>query len=70
MNSIETQTASNWANGSLWLIVVFIGAFVLVGAMAWARSRNRAIPPEQERRTEQATRDLYQNPKGDEPGDR
>jgi hypothetical protein len=68
MNSIETQTASGWANGSLWLIVVFIGAFVLVGAMAWARAKNKKITPEQHRRSEQATADLYaEGRKADDP---
>ncbi len=66
MNEIQEQTASNWANGSLWLIVVFIGAFVLVGAIAWAKAKNRKISPEQERRTEQATRDLYRDSADDQ----
>ena len=66
MNSVSQQTASTWSSGTIWLIVVFVGAFVLVAAMAWARAKNKAIPPEQERRTEQATRDLYKDGTTDE----
>lgn len=61
MNGTQAQTASTWTSGSLWLIVVFVGAFVLVAAMAWARRKNQQRTPEEERRTEQATRDLYQS---------
>jgi len=46
---------------SFWALVVFVGAMVLLGVLIWAKFNNR-VPPEQERRTEQATRDLY---KGD-----
>ncbi|MDP1027158.1 hypothetical protein Q5H91_08040 [Sphingomonas sp. KR1UV-12] len=70
MNEIQEQTASSTANGSLWLIVVFIGAFVLVGAIAWAKAKNRRISPEQDRRTEQATRDLYRNGSDDDAAGR
>jgi beta-lactamase regulating signal transducer with metallopeptidase domain len=56
---MDTQIATNWASSSLWVIVVFIGAFVLFGAILWARSKNKAVTPEENRRTEQATRDLY-----------
>ena len=53
------QVESNWLTGSLWVIVVFVGAFALFGVILWARAKNKAISPEQERRSEQATRDLY-----------
>ena len=62
MNEVAQQTASNWTDGTLWVIVVFIGAFVLFGAIIWARRKNKTVTPEQHRRTEQATRDLYQDP--------
>jgi len=52
----------NWLTGSGWVIVVFIGAFVLFGAIIWARRQNRTVTPEEHRRSEQATRDLYQDP--------
>ncbi|MEH3157909.1 MAG: hypothetical protein PGN08_02690 [Sphingomonas taxi] len=43
---------------SLWAFVV-IGGFIILGlAIAFAKARNR-VSPEQERRTEQATHDLY-----------
>ena len=70
MNEIQEQTASSTANGSMWLIVVIIGAFVLVAAMAWARAKNKKISPEQERRTEQATRDLYRDGSDSDKPDR
>ena len=57
-----TQTAASQTTGSLWIIVVFIGALVLVGLMYWARSRNKKVSPEQNRRTEEATRELYKDP--------
>ena len=56
---MDKQVASNWASGSLWLIVVFVGAFVLFGLIMWARAKNKAITPEENRATEQATHDLY-----------
>jgi hypothetical protein len=62
MNEVAQQTASNWLDGSLWIIVVFIGAFVLFGAIIWSRRKNREITPEQHRRTEEATRANYQDP--------
>ena len=40
----------------LW---VFIGAMILIGAIIWAMFNNRQTPREY-RRTEDATRDLYQ----------
>lgn len=68
---MNDQVASNWADGSLWVIVVFVGAFVLLGVMIWARQKNKAITPEQERRSEQATRDLYnKDGRTEEPRDR
>jgi hypothetical protein len=46
---------------SFWGLVVFGGAMLLLAVLIWAKFNNR-VSPEQERRTEQATRDLY---KGD-----
>jgi hypothetical protein len=46
---------------SFWGLVVFGGAMLLLAVLMWAKFNNR-VSPEQERRTEQATRDLY---KGD-----
>ena len=66
MNGTETQTASTWTSGSLWLIVVFIGAFVLVAAMAWARAQNKKRTPREEQRTEEATRAMYQEQNRDD----
>ena len=66
MNETQTQVASNWLTGSGWVIVVFIGAFVLFGAIAWARRQNLKRTPREERRTEQATRDLYQSQNRDD----
>jgi NADH:ubiquinone oxidoreductase subunit 6 (subunit J) len=66
MNSVSQQTASTWGSGTIWLIVIFLGAFVLVAVMAWARAKNKAITPEEFRRTEQATHDLYKNGTTDE----
>jgi hypothetical protein len=43
---------------SLWAIVVVLGFVVLGGAIAFAKLKNKTTP-EQERRTEQATKDLY-----------
>ncbi len=50
---------------SFWGLVVFVGAMILLGVLIWAKFNNR-VSPQQERRTEQATRALY---KGD-PVDR
>ena len=66
MNSTQAQTASTWTSGSLWLIVVFIGAFVLIAAIAWSRRKNDKITPEEHARTEQATHDLYQSQNDDD----
>lgn len=63
---MDKQVASNWASGSLWVIVVFLGAFALFGAIMWARAKNKTITPEENRRTEQATRDLYDGDTVDE----
>jgi len=55
--------AGNWLTGSGWVIVVFIGAFVLFGAIVWARRKNQTdVTPQQHRQSEAATRDLYQDP--------
>ena len=63
---MDKQVASNWASGSLWVIVVFLGAFALFGAIMWARAKNKTVTPEEERRTEQATHDLYDGDTTDE----
>ncbi|SEJ76097.1 hypothetical protein SAMN05428950_10358 [Sphingomonas sp. OV641] len=43
---------------SLWAFIV-VGGFIILGlAIAFAKLRNR-VSPEQERRTEQATREMY-----------
>lgn len=52
------QLAGNWSNGILWTIVVFVGGFVLFGVMMWSRANNK-VTPEEEARTEAATRELY-----------
>lgn len=44
---------------SLWAIVVVLGFVILAGALLFAKAKNKRSP-EAERRTEQATRDLYQ----------
>jgi hypothetical protein len=44
--------------GSFWIIVVFVGAFALGGAILWAMANNRTSKRKLEQ-TEQATRDLY-----------
>ena len=68
MNEVAEQTASNWANGGLWVVVVFIGAFVLFGAIIWASRKNKTITPAEHRRSEEATRANYQDPiDGDRP---
>lgn len=51
--------------GAIWMLVVFVGAFVLMGAILWAKSRNR-ISHRQHRETEAATRDLYEGGTTDE----
>lgn len=43
---------------SLWAIVVVLGFVILGGAMLYARTRNK-VSPQQEARTEAATRELY-----------
>jgi hypothetical protein len=50
---------------TFWIIVVFIGAMALAGAIAWAKLYDKTTP-EGDRRTEQATRDLYENGTVDE----
>ena len=44
---------------SLWAFMVVGGFIILAAAIAFAMLRNK-VTPRQERRTEQATRDLYQ----------
>lgn len=42
-----------------WTVVVFVGGFIILGAVLfWARSHNRGTPREVQQ-TERATRDLY-----------
>lgn len=61
MNEQQQEVASNWLTGSGWVIVVFIGAFILIGAIAWARAQNAKRSPRDEARTEEATRRLYED---------
>ena len=49
---------------SLWAIVVVLGFAILAGALLFAKVKNKRSP-EAERRTEQATRDLYEKPAED-----
>ena len=63
---MDTQVATNWASSSFWVIVVFIGAFALFGAIMWSRAKNKGITPEENARTERATRDLYDGDTTDE----
>jgi flagellar basal body-associated protein FliL len=67
---MDTQIATNWASSSLWVIVVFIGAFVLFGAIMWARAKNKTITPEENARTEAATRELYEKQDADDKAHR
>jgi hypothetical protein len=60
MNETQAQVAGNWLTGSGWVIVVFIGAFVLIAAMAWAKAQNAKRTPREEQRTEDATKRLYE----------
>ena len=52
---------------SFWALVVFIGGFVLLGVLIWAKFNNR-VSPDQHRRTEQATHDLYKGDPVDHEG--
>ena len=45
---------------SLWAIVVVLGFAILAGALLFAKVRNKRSAAE-ERRTEQATHDLYRD---------
>ena len=51
--------ATSLFGDSLWAIVVVGGFVVLAAAIAFAKLRNNQTPRE-ERRTERATHDLYQ----------
>ena len=51
MNEQQQEVASNWLTGSGWVIVVFIGAFILIAAIAWARAQNAKRSPRDEART-------------------
>lgn len=48
------------AISSIWLLVVLIGGFVLLGAIIYAWWQNRKSSPRDVARTEQATRELYE----------
>ena len=48
------------ATGLIWMLVVFIGAFVLLGAIIYAKFTNK-VSHRQLRQTEQATHDLYKD---------
>jgi len=52
---------------SFWALVVFIGGSVLLGVLIWAKFNNR-VSPDQHRRTEQATHDLYKGDPVDHEG--
>ena len=52
---------------SFWGLVVFVGAMILLAVLIWAKLNNR-VSPQQERRTEQATRDLYKGDPVDHEG--
>ena len=45
-------------SSGFWVIVVFVGAFALMGAILWAKANNRTSP-EKLAETERATRDRY-----------
>lgn len=62
---MNDQVAGNWANGSFWTIVVFVGAMLLLGVLIWARAKNKVMPKEFDR-SEQATRDLYREQDADD----
>ena len=47
-------------NGTLYSLVVIGGPILLIAAIAWAMLNNRRTPRE-ERRTEDATRAMYQD---------
>ena len=46
------------ATSMIWTLVVFIGAFALLGAIIYAKMTNK-VSHRQMRETEQATHDLY-----------
>jgi len=52
---------------SFWGLVVFVGAMILLAVLIWAKLNNR-VSPQQERRTEQATHDLYKGDPVDHDG--
>ena len=51
---------------SFWTIVVFIGAFILFGVIIFAWRQNKKVTPEQDRRSEAATRELYRTEDADD----
>lgn len=51
--------------GAIWMLVVFVGAFVLMGAILWAKAKNRTSH-RQDRHTEAATKKLYEEGTTDE----
>lgn len=53
------------ATGAIWMVVVFVGAFVLLAAIIWAKAKNKTSD-RQLRETERATRDLYKDGTTDE----
>ena len=46
-------------NSVVWIVVVFLGAFALMAAIAYGVAANKRTSKADLRRTEQATRDLY-----------
>ncbi|SEM71853.1 hypothetical protein SAMN05192583_0975 [Sphingomonas gellani] len=53
------------ATGAIWMTVVFVGAFVLLAAIIWAKSKNKTSD-RQRRETEAATKRLYEEGTTDE----
>lgn len=54
---------------SLWAIVVVLGFVILAGALLFAKRGNKRSPQE-EARTEAATRDLYRDGAAEDPANR
>ena len=55
---------------TFWLIVAFVGAFILFGAIMWSRQQNKTVTPREDRASEAATRDLYQSQDADDKAGR
>lgn len=46
--------------GTMWMLVVFVGAFLLLAVIIYAKFTNR-VPPREHRETERATKRLYED---------